>query len=55
MKFLFAYFAFVYLVLSFSVIFRDRPGEPWRAALYLFFGPLYEIYLNIKYGLTGRW
>lgn len=54
MRFLFTYLLFVYIVLGFSVVFRDSPGSVWRAALSFFFGPLLEIYDNIRLGLTWR-
>lgn len=54
MRILFFYFLIVYILHCFSELFLERPEKPLRAAFLLFFGPLWDIYVNIRLALARR-
>lgn len=54
MKILLLFLLLAYLWMSFSLLFRERPEKPGRAAALLFFGPWISGYKNIYSGLAGK-
>lgn len=54
MKILMLFLILTYLWMSFSLLFRERPDKPGRAAALLFFGPWISGYENIRSSLAGK-